>query len=619
MTRSRPSTCSFVGCLMLLMLLTACYGGRRQQMLALLDEADSLNRAYAQLPSDTLLAAAADFFDRHGTANEQVRAHYLLGCAYRDMGEAPRAIDCFLEAAAKADTTAADCDFRQLGCVYSQIANQYHQQLLFSNEINARKQAHHYAGLAGDTLGFISSLSLSVAVYILQNKPDSAETMIKRVMALYEENGFLQRSLQSSTMLMHLLIDQPSRQPELKALIDRYDAQCELFDDHHKLPPSKRQYYYYKGKYFESVGQLDSAEYYYRKVYRPNMSYVSLDPMYRGLLSVFQKRHQADSIAKYAQLFCQVNDSSLAIKDMELTAQLSASYNYSLYQKAARTSEAKASFFRFWLLLTVFVAVIFISVVIYAIQQYRKKQREKQQEMKEKLNQHIDLYKQKMEELQQLKNLSEDYKEELALFKKMEGVQKSVLATIQQELSTAESDCEKYRKMYAQSRQDIAAVIADSEQKQKMLEKEIEGLKTETSSLKKEIDELSMNTKTSAWIEKSKLFADTPIFTRIKYVAEHPLEQVQESEWDELTVVFSEHFPALYHDISQHQDKNKQLRCRICILTVMGIRNGEQACLLDKPKQTITNNMSALNRMLFGDDSSRTLYKNLVNGYNICL
>ena len=173
--------------------------------------------------------------------------------------------------------------------------------------------------------------------------------------------------------------------------------------------------------------------------------------------------------------------------------------------------------------------------------------------------------------------------------------------------------------MYAQSRQDIAAVIADSEQKQKMLEKEIEGLKTETSSLKKEIDELSMNTKTSAWIEKSKLFADTPIFTRIKYVAEHPLEQVQESEWDELTVVFSEHFPALYHDISQHQDKNKQLRCRICILTVMGIRNGEQACLLDKPKQTITNNMSALNRMLFGDDSSRTLYKNLVNGYNICL
>ena len=47
-------------------------------MLALLDEADSLNRAYAQLPSDTLLLEAADFFDRHGFANKQVRAHYLI-------------------------------------------------------------------------------------------------------------------------------------------------------------------------------------------------------------------------------------------------------------------------------------------------------------------------------------------------------------------------------------------------------------------------------------------------------------------------------------------------------------------------------------------------------------
>ena len=617
MTTSRLSTCS---CLMLLMLLSACYGPRRQQMLALLDEADSLNRAYAQLPSDSLLRDAADFFDRHGSPNEQLRAHYLLGCAYRDMGEAPQAIDCYLDAAAKADTTAADCDFCTLGCVYSQIADQYHRQLLLSNEIEARKQSHHYAVLANDTLGAITSIKLIAGAYLLKNKKDSAESLLKRALELYNNSDHEQDAVKASTMLMYLYTDCRDRLLDLKQLIDRYDAEYSLFDERHELPPtSLRVFYYYKGRYFEETDQLDSAEYYYRKIYRPNMSYVSLDPMYRGLLSVFQKRHQGDSIAKYAQLYCMVNDSSIAIKDQELTAQLSASYNYSLYQKAARTSEAKASFFRFWLLLTVFVAVIFISVVIYAIQQYRKKQREKQQEMKEKLNQHIDLYKQKMEELQQLKDLSEDYKEELALFKKMEGVQKSVLATIQQELSTAESDCEKYRKMYAQSRQDIAAVIADSEQKQKMLEKEIEGLKTETSSLKKEIDELSMNTKTSAWIEKSKLFADTPIFTRIKYVAEHPLEQVQESEWDELTVVFSEHFPALYHDISQHQDKNKQLRCRICILTVMGIRNGEQACLLDKPKQTITNNMSALNRMLFGDDSSRTLYKNLVNGYNICL
>jgi len=74
----------------LLILLTACHSGQRREMLALLDEADSLNRAYAQLPADSLLRRAADFFDRHGSRNEKVRAHYLLGCAYRDQGQAPR-------------------------------------------------------------------------------------------------------------------------------------------------------------------------------------------------------------------------------------------------------------------------------------------------------------------------------------------------------------------------------------------------------------------------------------------------------------------------------------------------------------------------------------------------
>ena len=382
MTTSRPSTCSFMGCLMLLMLLTACYGPQRRQMLALLDEADSLNRAYAQLPSDTLLAAAADFFDRHGTPNEQLRAHYLLGCAYRDMGEAPQAIDCYLDAAACADTTAADCDFRTLGCVYSQMGDQYHLQLLFKNEAQARKSSCHFAELAGDTVGAISSINLLAASYILQNKGDSAETAIRKAMALYEEHGYKQRSLQSSNILMHLLSSQPSRRLELKTLIDRYDNECELFDEHHDLPPSKRQYYYYKGKYFESVGQLDSAEYYYRKVNRPGMSYVSLDPMYRGLLSVFQKRHQPDSIAKYAQLFCQVNDSSIAIKDQELTAQLSASYNYSLYQKAAALNAERAAVAK--QRVTVLMIAILVLVVTFVCITIRARKKQKQQ--KEEFN-----------------------------------------------------------------------------------------------------------------------------------------------------------------------------------------------------------------------------------------
>ena len=126
----------------------------------------AMNKAFVPFTSDSLMLDVTDYYDRHGTANERMQAHYLLGCVYRDMKEAPHAIDCYLDAIVKADTTRNDCDFRTLSSVYSQIADLYHQQLLLSYEIEARRQAHKNALLAHDTLRAISDLKLSASAYI---------------------------------------------------------------------------------------------------------------------------------------------------------------------------------------------------------------------------------------------------------------------------------------------------------------------------------------------------------------------------------------------------------------------------------------------------------------------
>ena len=188
-------------------------------MLALLNEADSLNRAYAQLPSDTLLHEAADFFDRHGSANEQVRAHYLLGCAYRDQGDAPRSIECFLDAAAKADTSATDCDYRLLGTVCSQMANMYYKQLLLAEEIDSRKKAYNYICISGDTSSALGDLKLMAGTYIVLDKLDSAEYLLHKVMDYYRDHGETQKELQSSILLMHIYERQILRTPELGELV----------------------------------------------------------------------------------------------------------------------------------------------------------------------------------------------------------------------------------------------------------------------------------------------------------------------------------------------------------------------------------------------------------------
>lgn len=80
--------------------------------------------------------ALADHFDRQGTPNERMLAHYLLGRTYADDGQAPQAIQSYQEAADCADTTSTDCDYLQLCIIYTQMANLFYSQNLYNYELD---------------------------------------------------------------------------------------------------------------------------------------------------------------------------------------------------------------------------------------------------------------------------------------------------------------------------------------------------------------------------------------------------------------------------------------------------------------------------------------------------
>ena len=97
--------------LLLSLLLLACgKGGDYEQMRGQLMKAKAQNENYEPFVSDSMMLSAADYFDRNGTDNEKMLAHYLLGCVYRDLGDMPRSLECYHQAVGKADTTDADCD-----------------------------------------------------------------------------------------------------------------------------------------------------------------------------------------------------------------------------------------------------------------------------------------------------------------------------------------------------------------------------------------------------------------------------------------------------------------------------------------------------------------------------
>ena len=516
---------------------------------------NAVNKTSDKFTSDSLCQVLVHYFDRHGTVNERVLAHYLLGRAYTDMGEAPMAISKYQDAISAADTTVANFNYRTLSNVYAQMADLYHYQFLLTNEIEARGKASHYAFRAHQPKWGIYNQVLSASAYILLNKKDSAEIILKSSLEQYRKHGYTQEALRYSKALMHLYTNPPQRLTEAKALIDRFEAESELFDEHHELPPLQRQYYDYKGKYYEGINKLDSAEFYYRKTRYPNMDYTAQDPMYKGLLSVFTKRHQADSIAKYARLYCMANDSSIALKDRDAVAQMTATYNYSRLQKEAHENEVKAYKTLLGLIIAAAVAVLALVAAFLVWKRFRRKYQQ---------------------EIMQLKteyaNASYEYEENLREL---------------QLLESAHQENESERK--------------------RLLDENVE--------LQSRIRELQKEKAISRNLSASALFAEEPIVKRFHEIAVQPLANVKEEEWVELTDTFANSYPDLFLDLCQYCNTPQSIR--VCMLTVMGLGNNEQATLLGTTSSRISNVKLALNKALFNESSSRTLNKNLLVQYSV--
>src|SRR5574344_1776948 len=132
------------------------------------------NKAYISFTSDSVMKEVVDYYDSHGTANEQLLAHYVLGSVYRDLNDASMALQCYHDAVDKADTTSTDCDYSLLGIVHSQIAVLFLLQESPKLALSEMDKAIRYAWLAHEPYLAISCYEQKSCIYYELNMLDSA-------------------------------------------------------------------------------------------------------------------------------------------------------------------------------------------------------------------------------------------------------------------------------------------------------------------------------------------------------------------------------------------------------------------------------------------------------------
>ena len=566
-----------------------------------LQRAEAQNKLYLPFTTDSVLREVVRYYDSpwhkyiihfsfftfHSASNEALKSRYLLGCAYRDLHETPRAIECYQDAIDCADTTSADCDFKTLSCVYSQMADQLRRQLALSNAIESRRLSIKYSLLIKDTLNALYDMTQMTTEYMMLNKKDSAEAIFSKAKSMYLENGYQREWATASLPLAYIYLTQPLQLNKAKDVLDLYKAESGMFSSDGYLPPSECMYYYYRGLYLEKTGNLDSAEYFYRQMYYPNMEYTHEDAMYRGLFRIFEQKADVDSIYKYSLLYCQANDSSIAHKDTELIVQMQASYNYGRLQQEAIKQKEKAAEAREWLAFFITFSVILIFLIIHLRNQHVLKQKE------------LALTRQK------LKEAKEAYQKEVKELELLEENHRKVVGLMQLDLQHSQSESELYHLKYQNVQKDLAEINSQYEASIKSHKDEIERMKAKIESLN--IEDRIKNTTD---------YQNSAIAQKLQHMATRSQFSLSELDWNTLILEFGTHYPKLFADLNDISSVNENAS-RVCILITAGLRESAIANFLNIGDTAVSNYKSDINLALFGEKSARTLYKNLKKHYGL--
>ena len=532
--------------LLLLAVLAAC-SGDGSEMRAQLEELERQNRADSVMTNDSLAELLVKYFDRHGTPNERMRAHYILGRTYADMVEAPRAVDAYLDAADCADTTATDCDYHTLNRVYSQMANVFYWQNLMEDYIKACDKSIEYAWKDGDTLQALNAKAHIVAAYNRMKQYDKVIASFDDVFDNLMQAFGVEYAAKYCTLPVYALIEK-GYLSKAKAYIDIYRTESGYFNTDGNVEKGREVCYYYMGLYYLLEQQIDSSEFYFRKELQTGLDADNQQMASRGLSLLFSQTHQPDSAAKYALYGYEVLDSIFARKSVDEVERMAALHNYTRHQTIAnrehlRAEQEKAKKEHLFVILLFVVAIVGLAWILIARKRRLEAERIRQ------LNQALSSAKREqqivMKELDDLKAMNYD------------------------------------------------ELISQKEQQRLNLQKYI--AKLEGRSGKVSLRDFKESQIVKTFAEKSQFSKDHPV--------------PNQAEWDMLEQQFRKDMPGLYRLFEDKGLSD--LEFRTCLLLLLDYDEGTIAGLTQSSSQTINSAKVRANQKLFNEKGAKSLHRAL--------
>ena len=393
-----------------------------QQMHYELVYAQAQNKAFVNFTTDSIVLSLVDYYERHGNANEQMMANYMAGCAYRDLEDALSALKYLNLAVDAVDESDEDCDLNTLMRVYSQMGGLYQRVAAFENERIADSNAERLAWQICDTLSALRLMRLRASTLYDALQQSEALVILDSIVQFCNEHGLPEQTKNIYPMRIKYHI-QTNNASCADSLLREYEQKMNIRPSTPDEDIVDITHFYRKGLYYNLVEQPDSAIQMFKRLLKliKNRRLYTVgrhelrEGSYQGLTEAYSLKHQPDSVIKYANLYCQWNDSSTRAKSSEHLLRYQSLYNYTKIQEQALKAEQKASRLRVTMILLVVIGIA-IAIIAWSIYQKRlKKERQKQIETNKGYQSLLHEIEKSAEELQLVKTDSERFLKEKEL------------------------------------------------------------------------------------------------------------------------------------------------------------------------------------------------------------
>lgn len=323
------------------------------------------DKLYIRHTSDSLVNLIVKYYNEHSDKNKLIEAYYYQGSVYRDLHDAPSALDAFHEVISRSKELPV-ADRKQsadlMARTYNQMGTLFAYQGLYDESLQANRE--------------------SVNCYLAQGKKDKTPYPLRNIARMYDAKHQKDSALHYYQKAYRTALSARSPHKAYRILgelgsfyyysLVKADSAKQMLITALNHQPDMANALLVLGDVYRGEARWDSACYYlhraieYGDIYKQHSAY-------RHLSSIEIQKHNAPQAITYIQQAQLLADSIKEITRTEAIAQINSLYNYQHIQKENYTLllENEKENALSWILGCISLAIAGVAVGIYFY--YRKK------------------------------------------------------------------------------------------------------------------------------------------------------------------------------------------------------------------------------------------------------